>query len=237
MSILNFDINDDKGPKGNNEPPDDKGPPDDNWPFNNNIISPNRIGMQQHQYLQRQVKEINITKDSDYKKLLRNKNWNYIKANREKVFVINTFDDGNDQYQFYPNEWIIFGRWKGKVALFNKSNPNVVITSISSWKAEQKNKVLNNLRTQEQELIRGMQLMNMEQELMRTQEQVPQGINQELYAQEQAIMREQAMRTQEQVPQGINPELYAQEQAIMREQAMRSREDHGAYAPDHNMAE
>ena len=50
-------------------------------------------------------------------------------------------------------------------------------------------------------------------------------------------MEQELMRTQEQVPQGINPELYAQEQAIMREQAMRSREDHGAYAPDQNMAE
>jgi len=47
---------------------------------------------------------------------------------------VRVFDDSNEKYKQYENSWILFGRWEGKVALFNAFNENVIINSISEWK-------------------------------------------------------------------------------------------------------
>jgi hypothetical protein len=70
----------------------------------------------------------------DYRNQLVNNDWNYIEPNIINLQKIIIFDDGNHEYEMYPNEWIVFGRWKGKTALFNKMYPTIVIKSISSWK-------------------------------------------------------------------------------------------------------
>jgi hypothetical protein len=49
-------------------------------------------------------------------------------------YHINQFDDGNEKYEQYENEWMIYGRWKGKVALINIYNRDIRIGSISKWK-------------------------------------------------------------------------------------------------------
>lgn len=71
-----------------------------------------------------------------YKELLWNEEWEYISPEDKKYVFINNFDDGNLKYSQYPNYWILFGKWKGKIALFNKMNPKIVIKSISEWKTE-----------------------------------------------------------------------------------------------------
>lgn len=70
----------------------------------------------------------------NYKNLLLNDEWNYITPNDNSIYKINTFDDGNQNYKQYINEWILFGIWKGKFALFNKVNNTIIIKSISKWK-------------------------------------------------------------------------------------------------------
>ena len=70
-----------------------------------------------------------------YKELL-NEEWVYIPIENNKEVFINNFDDGNDFYRQYPNNWKIFGKWRGKIALFNKTNPEIIINSISDWKTE-----------------------------------------------------------------------------------------------------
>ena len=52
------------------------------------------------------------------------------------MYKINVFDDGNEEYKPYTNKWIIFGRWKGKVALVNYYILDVIIKSISDWKLD-----------------------------------------------------------------------------------------------------
>ena len=42
-----------------------------------------------------------------------------------------TNEDLEDKYH---NEWIIFGEWEDKVALFNDQEPTVILKSISAWK-------------------------------------------------------------------------------------------------------
>lgn len=64
-----------------------------------------------------------------------NNDWTFIVPNFQEKYLINTFDDGNhDIPEKYHNEWIIFGKWKEKVALFNYHQPEFVIRSISHWK-------------------------------------------------------------------------------------------------------
>ena len=41
-----------------------------------------------------------------------------------------------DKYKDYPNEWIVFGKWKGKTALVNVVFNNIIIDSISTWKID-----------------------------------------------------------------------------------------------------
>ena len=52
------------------------------------------------------------------------------------IVSINTFDDGNQDMENYTNSWFVIGKWKGKVALRNISNPAIEISSISEWKTE-----------------------------------------------------------------------------------------------------
>ena len=60
--------------------------------------------------------------------------WLPVTPNHSNPVQICIFDDGNDKYKHYSNSWIIFGRWKGKVSLFNVADENVIINSISEWK-------------------------------------------------------------------------------------------------------
>ena len=62
--------------------------------------------------------------------------WVFVVPNFQKIYKIRIFDDGNSVYTKDPNEWIIFGEWKGKNALVNSLNSNLIIQSISSWKLE-----------------------------------------------------------------------------------------------------
>jgi len=63
-----------------------------------------------------------------------NNEWIYFKPNKDKVFEITTFDDGNDKYTEFTNKWYVIGKWKGKVSLMNAIDSKVKIQSISSWK-------------------------------------------------------------------------------------------------------
>lgn len=62
-----------------------------------------------------------------------NDDWILFANPKTKVFI-NTFDDGNEQYQYYTNSWLIIGQWRGKVKLRNIANPTIEISSISEWK-------------------------------------------------------------------------------------------------------
>ena len=53
------------------------------------------------------------------------------------IVSIDTFDDGNEIYQYYTNSWFVIGEWRGKVALRNIANPTIEISSISEWKTIQ----------------------------------------------------------------------------------------------------
>jgi hypothetical protein len=55
-------------------------------------------------------------------------------TNPKTTVYINTFDDGNERYQYYTNSWFVVGTWRGKVKLRNVSNPTIEISSISEWK-------------------------------------------------------------------------------------------------------
>ena len=58
-------------------------------------------------------------------------------TNPNKIVSINTFDDGNEKYQYYTNSWYVVGLWRGKIALRNTINPSILISSISEWKTIQ----------------------------------------------------------------------------------------------------
>ena len=62
------------------------------------------------------------------------KEWKSLPMNNSDPFMIICFDDGNEKYENYINEWMIYGKYKGKVALRNINNPNILIKSISEWK-------------------------------------------------------------------------------------------------------
>lgn len=59
---------------------------------------------------------------------------NYFNPDHTQSYMINTFDDGNERFQQYPNSWCKYGEWRGKVALVNAVNPKFRIESISEWK-------------------------------------------------------------------------------------------------------
>ena len=60
--------------------------------------------------------------------------WHRVTPDLNNSIQIQVFDDGREKYKQYENSWILFGRWKGKVALFNAFDDNVIIQSISEWK-------------------------------------------------------------------------------------------------------
>ena len=60
--------------------------------------------------------------------------WMFVVPNFDTKYMIQNFDDGNEKYEMYDNSWIIFGVWKGKVAIFNHMNPDIILKSISMWK-------------------------------------------------------------------------------------------------------
>lgn len=60
--------------------------------------------------------------------------WLHVTPDLDNPIQIRIFDDGNEKYKRYDNCWIVFGKWNGKVALFNGFDENVIIDSISEWK-------------------------------------------------------------------------------------------------------
>ncbi len=60
--------------------------------------------------------------------------WLRVTPDHNNTIQIQVFDDGNEKYKQYENSWILFGTWKGKIALFNALDENVIIQSISEWK-------------------------------------------------------------------------------------------------------
>ena len=70
----------------------------------------------------------------DFRQYLLNNNWEYLTPNENDTKQIKLFDDGNYKFEEYNNIWIIFGKWKEKIALYNKTNPQIIIRSISEWK-------------------------------------------------------------------------------------------------------
>jgi hypothetical protein len=61
--------------------------------------------------------------------------WRYVTSDKKQRII--KFDDGNEDLENCLNVWIIFGEWKGKVALYNVENPYVIVESISTWKVTQ----------------------------------------------------------------------------------------------------
>lgn len=64
--------------------------------------------------------------------------WVFFTPNTDHIYIINIYDDGNKAYEQYLNEWVIYGKWKGKRALINLKNPSIKINSISRWKIMRK---------------------------------------------------------------------------------------------------
>jgi len=67
---------------------------------------------------------------------LYNNDWTFVVPDINKKYRINIFDDGNDNNINKKNEWVLFGIWKGKYALFNVEDSDIIIRSISNWKVE-----------------------------------------------------------------------------------------------------
>jgi hypothetical protein len=62
--------------------------------------------------------------------------WTYVTPDLTNPVQIRTFDDGNEKYKQYDNSWIVFGKWNGKLAIFNEFDQNITIMSISAWKLD-----------------------------------------------------------------------------------------------------
>jgi len=60
--------------------------------------------------------------------------WTRVIPDHTNPVIVHNFDDANEKYKQYDNCWIVFGKWKGKVALYNGYDENVIIQSISEWK-------------------------------------------------------------------------------------------------------
>ena len=60
--------------------------------------------------------------------------WTRVIPDDKHPVIAHIFDDSNEKYKQYDNCWIVFGKWKGKVALYNGYDENVIIQSISEWK-------------------------------------------------------------------------------------------------------
>jgi hypothetical protein len=57
--------------------------------------------------------------------------------NINDIVEIRTFDDGNQRFQHYTNKWKIMEKMYngGKLKLMNCEQNDIIIYSISSWKA------------------------------------------------------------------------------------------------------
>ena len=65
---------------------------------------------------------------------LQDKEWTFVPPNESQVLMIIVFDGGNERFEQYDNEWILFGTWLGKIAIYNKNQPSIILQSISKWK-------------------------------------------------------------------------------------------------------
>ena len=65
--------------------------------------------------------------------------WTRVIPDDTNPVIVHNFDDGNEKYKQYDNCWIVFGMWKGKIALYNGNDENVIIQSISEWKTRNLN--------------------------------------------------------------------------------------------------
>lgn len=65
---------------------------------------------------------------------LQDKEWTFVPPNESQVLMLIVFDGGNERFEQYENEWILFGTWLGKIAIYNKHEPTVILQSISKWK-------------------------------------------------------------------------------------------------------
>ena len=84
-----------------------------------------------------------LVPEDEYWRGVRSSNeWDMITPDITEIWEVTTFDDGNARMSRVPNSWIIYGSWKGKVAIINTSNPNTRIPSISMWKIRRKNATL-----------------------------------------------------------------------------------------------
>jgi len=63
--------------------------------------------------------------------------WTFVVPDFNKKHRVNIFPEGQERYMDYDNTWVIFGEWKGKVALVNVQDPTIVIQSISAWKVSE----------------------------------------------------------------------------------------------------
>ena len=52
-----------------------------------------------------------------------------------ELYRIRVIDDGNQKYQYMPNEWTIISKNDGKVSLKNVNGMDI-IHSISAWKVD-----------------------------------------------------------------------------------------------------
>jgi len=65
--------------------------------------------------------------------------WTRVIPDDTNPVIVHNFDDANEKYKQYDNCWIVFGMWKGKIALYNGYDENVIIQSISEWKTRNLN--------------------------------------------------------------------------------------------------
>ena len=65
---------------------------------------------------------------------LQDNTWTFVPPNESQVLMLIVFDDGNERFEQYENEWILFGTWMGKIALYNKNQSSIILQSISKWK-------------------------------------------------------------------------------------------------------
>ena len=65
---------------------------------------------------------------------LQDKEWTFVPPNESRVLMLIVFDGGNERFEQYENEWILFGTWLGKIAIYNKNQPSIILQSISKWK-------------------------------------------------------------------------------------------------------
>jgi len=65
---------------------------------------------------------------------LQDNTWTFVPPNESQVLMLIVFDDGNERFEQYENEWILFGTWLGKIAIYNKNRPSIILQSIRKWK-------------------------------------------------------------------------------------------------------